>query len=65
LTALPDISKWNTSNVTNMSYMFYGCKSLTTLPKIDKWNTSKLVDMDGMFSECDPSLVVPSKFKKE
>ena len=23
LSSLPDISKWNTNNVTNMSYMFY------------------------------------------
>ena len=25
LSLLPDISKWNTNNVTNMSYMFYLC----------------------------------------
>ena len=27
------------NNVTNMSYMFYGCKSLSSLPDISKWNT--------------------------
>ena len=31
---LPDISKWNTSKVANMSYMFHGCKSLISLPDI-------------------------------
>ena len=28
------ISKWNTSNVENMSGMFIGCKSLNSLPDI-------------------------------
>jgi surface protein len=36
---LSDISKWNTKNVTNMSYMFSGCSSLEFLPDISKWNT--------------------------
>ena len=43
LTSLPDISKWNTSNVTNMSGMFFGCISLTSLPEISKWNTSNVM----------------------
>ena len=34
LKSLPDISKWNTSNVINMSYMFSGCTSLNSLPDI-------------------------------
>ena len=25
LSSLPDISKWNTNNITNIVYMFYGC----------------------------------------
>ena len=29
LKSLSDISKWNTNNVTDMSYMFDGCKSLS------------------------------------
>ena len=36
LSTLPDISKWNTNNVTNMSYMFYHCYNLSTLPDISK-----------------------------
>ena len=28
LESLPDLSKWDTSKVKNMSNMFYGCKSL-------------------------------------
>ena len=28
LISLPDLSKWNTSNVENMSHMFSGCVNL-------------------------------------
>ena len=34
LISLPDISKWNTSNVENMRYMFSGSNSLISLPDI-------------------------------
>ena len=36
LSSLPDISKWNTSNVTNISNMldmFYGCNKSLKIPK--------------------------------
>ena len=32
LKSLPDISKWNTNNVTNMNNMFGGCELLKLLP---------------------------------
>ena len=32
LESLPDISKWNTNNVNDMSYMFGGCELLKLLP---------------------------------
>ena len=32
LSNLPDISKWNTNNVTNMHSMFYGCSKLLNIP---------------------------------
>ena len=41
----------NTSRVTNMSYMFYGCSGLTSLD-LSGWNTSKVTDMSGMFEGC-------------
>ena len=34
LTSLPDISKWNTSNIVSMRNLFNGCSSLTSLPDI-------------------------------
>ena len=36
LLSLPDISKWNTNNVTNMYSMFNGCFSLSSIPDISK-----------------------------
>ena len=47
---IPDISKWNTSNVINMSYMFNQCKDI---PDISKWNTSNVINMSYMFYECN------------
>ena len=32
LISLPDLSKWNISNVEDMSNMFYGCNSIKSLP---------------------------------
>ena len=37
--------------ITNMSYMFDGCKSLTSLPDISNWNTNNVTNMSFMFSE--------------
>ena len=48
LSSLPDISKWNTSNVINMSSIFYFCYKLP-LPDISKWNTSNVNNMSNMF----------------
>ena len=32
LISLPDISKWKTNNVNDLSELFYGCTSLKSLP---------------------------------
>ena len=52
LKSLPDISQWNTSNVTTMGCMFSDCNSLTSLPDISKWNTSNVTSMEIMFWGC-------------
>ena len=49
ISTFPDISKWDISNVRNLSGMFTGCNSL---PDISKWNTQNVIDMNGMFYEC-------------
>ena len=41
----------DTSNVTDMNYMFYGCNALTSLD-VSEWNTSKVTNMDSMFRNC-------------
>ena len=43
---IPDISKWDVSNVTNMRCMFSDC---INLPDISKWNTSNVNNMCNMF----------------
>ena len=47
-----DISYWDVSNVTNMSYMFDECKELESIGDISKWDVSNVRFMPFMFSEC-------------
>lgn len=42
---------FNTSSVTNMSYLFYHCNSLEDVD-ISMFNTSKVTNMSGMFYQC-------------
>lgn len=53
LVTIPQI---DTSNVTNMSYMFICCSSLTTIPQL---NTSKVINMNAMFWRCTSLTSVP------
>ena len=46
-----DVSKWDTSNVTNMGSMFSDCYALTSLD-VSKWDTSNVTNMGNMFSGC-------------
>ena len=61
---LPDISKWDTKNVTNMSCMFSSYKSLNNLPDISKWDTKNVTNMSDIFLRCD-NIIVPKKFRKK
>ena len=51
LQSITGLKYLNTSEVTNMAYMFFGC---TILPSLDvsHFNTSKVTDMTGMFFAC-------------
>ena len=51
LKTIKNIEHLNTSNVKDMSYMFYGCKSLTNLD-VSGFNTSNVNDMSWMFYWC-------------
>ena len=61
---LPDISKWDTKNVTNMSGMFSWCESLNNLPDISKWDTKNVTNMSDMFYGCN-NKIVPKKFRNK
>ena len=50
LTSL-DLSKFNTSKVTDMDCMFGGCSGLTSL-NLSNFNTSNVTDMSFMFCGC-------------
>lgn len=44
-----DLSSWDTSNVTDMGFMFTGQKKLETIGDLSNWNTSKVTNMCNMF----------------
>ena len=46
-----DLSNFNTSNVTNMSYMFASCESLKDV-NLENLETKKVENMNGMFYVC-------------
>ena len=46
-------------NVTNMSFMFYGCSSLSTLPDITKWDTQNVTNINKMFDGCSKLTYMP------
>ncbi len=47
-----NLSNFDTSNVTDMSMMFYDCETLTSLD-LSNFDTSKVTNMYGMFSNCN------------
>ena len=51
LQSITGMSYLNTSEVTNMAWMFGGCKNLTSLD-LSHFNTSKVTDMGAMFPSC-------------
>ena len=52
LLEIEGIENLNTSNVTNMAYMFFGCSKLTSLD-VSNFDTSNVTDMSDMFEFCD------------
>jgi len=60
LISLSDLSKWDTSNVEDMSCMFYRCSSLKEL-NLSNFNTNNATDMYGMFNGCSNELKLKIK----
>ncbi len=50
-----NLSNWDTSSVTDMSYMFYGDSSLQNIEGIDNFQTGKVTTMYAMFSKSNIS----------
>ena len=46
---MPDNSKWDMKNTTNINLMFGGCLSLISIPDISNWNTKLITNMSGLF----------------
>ncbi len=66
-TQLPNLSSWiniigfenmDTSDVENMSYMFFTSYDLD----LSTWNTSKVTNMRGMFSQCGGNIIFGKNF---
>ena len=49
LLSLFDLSKWNTNNDTDISFMLSKYSSLLSFPDISKWNTYKITNMKCIF----------------
>jgi len=47
-----DLSNFDTSNVTDMSYMFDQCLKLKLIIGINNFNTNKVIKMNSMFNQC-------------
>ena len=47
-----DISNFDSTNVTDMSYMFSDCHKLETIELGDNFDTSNVTDFRGMFQNC-------------
>ena len=56
-----DISKWNTSNVKNMKWMFIDSKFNGD---ISNWDVSNVKDMEDMFENCPLEKNPPKWYKK-
>ena len=61
LESVGDISKWNVSKVTDMSFMFDYFKSFNQ--DISNWNVSNVTDMTYMFLNCPIKDEYKPKFK--
>ena len=52
LNFLPDISKWNITNVNNINRIFFDCNSLSLLPDLSKWKNVNNIDIYHIIGEC-------------
>ena len=67
LTSVTNIVNLNTSFVTDISYLFSNCTSLTCIPDISNWETINLTNIGNLFYHCVSLNSIPdiSKWKVE
>ena len=56
-----NVSNFDTSKVTNMSYMFSMCDVLSDIKGLENFNTSQVTTMEDMFYGCDSLIINLSK----
>ena len=54
------ISELNNLNINDISFMFYGCKSLKFLPDISQWKIENIINMNKVFYGCESLLSLPN-----
>ena len=59
LELLPDISKFDAKNVTNISKMFSWLHSLKSISDISKWDTKDVKKINSMLCECKLLISLP------
>ena len=59
LKTIPDISKWKTDKLVDISNMFKECSSLVALPDISKWCSKCLLFADNIFEGCSSLVSIP------
>ena len=47
------------NNITDMSFLFSKCSSLSSLPDISKWDTKNITNLANLFSYCSKLSVLP------
>ena len=57
LESLPDISKWNLTNIKDISYIFNECKSLKSFPDISKIKIKKGIKTSDIFKGCKEEII--------
>ena len=55
----PDFSKWETSSVKDMSYMFSNCINIPDLSGIENWDISNVTNLSHIFENCSSLLEIP------
>ena len=48
-----DLSNFDTSNVTDMSWMFNMCRKIKEIKGLNKFNKNKIENMNSMFKLCE------------